>query len=249
MFTNENEVFLTLMIITGFILVIVGHLLYVIYRQHLHYARLQEGHNRIRLLEIEKERRVIAADLHDDIGPVLSAARYKLDEIEPNSKKHKEMLDDARDYLESIHSRIQQVATLLTPANLENKGPLVALEEFRDIFKKNYPLEIDIIAIECENLSADQGLHLFRMLQEIMNNAIRHSKASKLLISGDLQGNTLVISATDNGIGFDLHEAKKGTGLGLENLELRAEMIGAQLLIDTEPGKGTAYTIKLPLAK
>jgi signal transduction histidine kinase len=249
MFTNENQVFLSLIIISLLLVSLLGFMLFVMMRQYRHYSVTQRLGNRTRLQELERERRLIAADLHDEIGPILSATRYALFEIEPNTTRHQQLLNDARDYLFRIHERVRSMTTQMVPSGIEEMGPLYAIDEFRDYYKASYPLEIDIITVEFRGLTAEQSLHLFRMLQEIMNNAIKHSGAKKLVISGEQQGKRVVIRAADDGKGFDLESAKKTPGVGLENLEIRADIIGAELLIETAPGEGTSYTINVPVSQ
>jgi signal transduction histidine kinase len=83
------------------------------------------------------------------------------------------------------------------------------------------------------------------MLQEIMHNAMRHAKANNLSIAGRIEGPKLTIHTSDDGTGFDPYGIREPRGLGLQNLSLRAGMIGAKLWINSSVGAGTQHTIEL----
>ena len=114
-------------------------------------------------------------------------------------------------------------------------------------------LEIDFQTEGEEFHFPDQkSIFIFRMYQEMMNNIIKHSQAIHVKVSIVYTGNdTFVLTIADDGVGFDLQKknpSRSGSGgLGLKNMENRAKMIGADLSIQTEPGKGTAITVTVPL--
>lgn len=97
-----------------------------------------------------------------------------------------------------------------------------------------------------------QSIFIFRMYQEMMNNIIKHSKATHVIVSLFYQGNdTFVMKIRDDGVGFDVQQKKDSgsgsSGLGLKSMRNRAKMIGADLAIESEPGKGTTIAVKVPL--
>jgi two-component system, NarL family, sensor kinase len=245
MYSTEDNLFIQLIVATLVVGGIIAFFIYSMVRQFRHYRQLQDRSNSEKIETLEQERKVIAADLHDDIGPLLSATLFKLGEIEPHKETEKTLLDESKRHIDSIFSRIRDLSSMLVPRSIQRKGPLYALEEFNDLYKGKHSLCIEIIPVTCKGLSAFRSLHLFRMLQEIMHNAIRHSKAERLIVAGEVQDNKLVIQTSDNGIGFEHSPHSDHPGLGLENLRLRAKMIGATLLTETGKGKGTQYKIEL----
>jgi signal transduction histidine kinase len=98
-------------------------------------------------------------------------------------------------------------------------------------------------------LSGEKALHVFRMLQEIIHNSAKHGKAKRLRVSAEIREKKLLIRTSEDGIGFKLDPKAKTLGLGLQNLEMRARIVGGKLVTDTGIGRGTRYTIEIPLEK
>lgn len=90
----------------------------------------------------------------------------------------------------------------------------------------------------------EKDLIIFRVLQEVLNNVVRHAKASEIEITLRGQNGTLFLSVRDNGIGFD--PAAGGEGMGIQNMRKRAGVIGGELLVSAEPGRGTEVMITIP---
>jgi two-component system NarL family sensor kinase len=247
MYSTEDKLFIQLIVASLVVGGIIAFFIYSMVRQFRHYRQLQDTSNGEKIEALEQERKVIAADLHDDIGPLLSATLFKLGELEPQREIEKKLLDESKQHIDSIFSRIRDLSSMLVPRSIQRKGPLYALEEFNELYEGKHSLRIEIIPVACKGLSAFRSLHLFRMLQEIMHNAIKHSRAERLVVAGEVQKNKLVIQTSDNGVGFDLSPLAEHPGLGLQNLRLRAKMIGATLTTETGKGKGTHYKIELSL--
>ena len=245
MHTTEDKLFAILIAATVIVGGVISYFLFSMVRQFRHYRRLQDNSNQAKVEALEEERQLISADLHDDIGPLLSATLFKLAEIKPVSPIEQELLQESREHIDSIYARVRDLSAMLVPRSIERKGPLFALEEFIEMYRRTNTLEVQIEPVSCKGLSASRSLHLFRMLQEILHNAIRHSKAKRLIISGEMEKDRLVIRTADDGVGFDIHGASAGPGLGLQNLAIRAKMIGAMLRTDSFPGSGTKHRIEL----
>jgi two-component system, NarL family, sensor kinase len=247
MHTPEDKLFYILIAATVIVGGVIGYFLFSMVRQFRHYRKLQDNSNQAKIEALDTERQTIAADLHDDIGPLLSATLFKLGEIEPVGEREKALLQESRQHIDSIYSRIRDLSSMLAPHSIERKGPLFALEEFKELYGDTHSLDVEVFAVSCKGLSPSHSLHLFRMLQEIFHNAVRHSKADHLVITSEVNNGKLVIYASDDGIGYDLHAIKERRGLGLQNLEIRARMIGASLRTESFPGKGTKHRIEIEL--
>jgi two-component system, NarL family, sensor kinase len=247
MYSIEDKFFYTLLIAMIAVMLVIIFFIVSMIQQFRHYRQVQDGYDQARIEALERERQVIAADLHDDIGPLLSATLFKLGEIDPVTAKEKDLLTEGRNHIDSIFSRIRDLSSMLVPHSIERKGPLFAIEEFAELYMRNQSPKVEVSPVNCPGLSAYRSLHLFRMLQEILHNAIRHSKATCLVISGEVQQDRLYIHTADNGIGFNTTAKEQYPGLGLQNLVTRARMIGAEMKTDSSPGAGTKYTIQLSL--
>lgn len=247
MHTSQGQL---LFILTGATLIVgglIGYFLVSLVRHFARYRRMQDGYSQAKLEALEQERQVIAADLHDDIGPLLSATLYKLGEVSPPVAKEQQLLQEARSHIEGIFSRLRELSAMLVPRAIEKKGPLYALDEFTETYLVGQPLQVEINPLRCPGLGAYRSLHLFRMLQEILHNTIKHAGASRLTVDARIENEVLYIETKDDGKGFNPSAVQEHPGLGLQNLAIRAQMIGARIRTSSWPGAGTRYTIELPL--
>lgn len=196
----------------------------------------------------EKERKRIAQDLHDEVGAMLSVVKLNVGRIEKKSEESvaKELAAETKTYLDEVILQVRRISRALLPPSLDKLGLYFALEELA-----NWVNKADQLKIVCWK-SGDQfrfdnkkELAVFRIVQELLNNAIKHSSATIIYINARFSlNNTLMISITDNGKGFNLEE-KKNTGLGLKNLDSRTQIIGARFKMKSTPGKGTTAIIYL----
>lgn len=226
---------------------LIGYFIYTMVRQVAEYHRLQDGYNKIKLEALEHERQMIAADLHDDIGPILSSTLFRLGEIEPVTEREKEQLRQSYKQIDGLFVRIRRLSSMMVPQDIERRGPLYALREFADKYLAGQQLKLEFTPHICPGLNAYGSLHLFRMLQEILHNTLKHAKASELSVHSSISNNELFIETSDNGIGFDPATVQQGQGLGLQNLAIRARMIGASIETRSWPGRGTRYNIRVGL--
>jgi len=247
MHTREGQLLFLLIGATLIVGGLIGYFLLSMLRHFGRYRRLQDGYDQAKLEALEQERQVIAADLHDDIGPLLSASLYKLGEVSAPVAREQQLLQEARSHIEGIFSRLRELSTMLVPRAIEKKGPLYALDEFTETYLAGQPLKVEITPLRCPGLGAYRSLHLFRMLQEILHNTIKHAGARRLTVEARISNDILHIETRDDGRGFDPAAVMEHPGLGLQNLAVRAQMIGARIRTISWPGEGTRYTIDLSL--
>lgn len=196
----------------------------------------------------EKERKRIARDLHDEVGAMLSVVKLNVGRIEKKSEESiaKELAAETKTYIDEVITQVRRISRALLPPSLDKLGLFFALEEL-----SNWVNKADQLKIVCwksgEQFRFDnkKELAVFRIVQELLNNAIKHSEATNIYINTRFSpNNNLMISITDNGKGFNLEE-KLNTGLGLKNLESRTQIIGARFKMKSKPGKGTTAIICL----
>lgn len=247
--TSQEHLLFTLIVAVLLVGALIGYFLFSMMRQFDNYLRLQDGYNQAKLEALEQERQIIAADLHDDIGPILSATLYKLGDIKPGTEREKELHQQAYDHIDGIFTRIRILSTKLVPQAIERKGPFYALEEFAETYLATQPLKLEILSMPKPTLDAYRSLHLFRMLQEILHNTLKHARANRLTMNAWINDNILNIETGDDGIGFDPSTVQGKAGLGLQNLAIRARMVGADIQTRSWPGEGTRYSIKVPLTQ
>lgn len=200
----------------------------------------------------EKERQRIAADLHDGIGQLLTAARLNLEglksKISLQTESDKATYQKAFLLVDESCKEVRNVSHNIMPNSLIKFGLGNAVKDFIEkIESKQLSINLNIIGLN-EKLDPNVELIVYRVIQEAINNVIKHSKANQLDLSIQRDSEGLSISIEDNGIGFNKSELqKKEGGIGMKNILARVEFLKGELDIDTKPGKGTLIAIHIPL--
>jgi signal transduction histidine kinase len=197
----------------------------------------------------EKERIRFAKDIHDSIGQQLSAIKFYIgtsaDAVE--DPRQKSILLKANAALVDVQADIRNICFNLMPQSLEFFGLIRAVEE---LCSKNELLKHMKITIKesrhFPGLPVQQGFALFRIIQEFINNALKHSRADTLRIEFAYRKKTALITLLDNGIGFDIKKLRNH-GMGLSNVSSRIRPYNGEVDIISQPGKGTRYEISIPI--
>ena len=197
---------------------------------------------------LENERKRIVSDLHDELGPLLSAVKLRINQLDIDNNDDKEVVEFANKHLSDIIIKIKEISYNLLPNTLARNGLLHAVEEFIDKINTAHHLKIRFVYENNFQLTKEKEINLYRIFQEIIHNTIKHANAKTLSMELRKQDNLLLLTIIDDGIGFDYEErSKNGTGLGLLNLQSRAEVLNAHFLIESEKDKGTSYFFEIPL--
>lgn len=202
-------------------------------------------------LEVQEQTmQTIGADLHDNIGQLLSLTSLTLNSIElDNEIKAMQKIDAAIDLTIRSIKEMRQLGKLLQGDQLIVLGLSEAIQHQIAWMEKSGKYEISYL--EDGELPAannpDKDLILFRILQEILNNIIKHAGASVINIKLAFNGEQLKLEIVDNGKGFDaINLPAAQRGMGLQNIQKRAAIIGGEAQIVSDPGKGTGITIFIP---
>ncbi|HLE59368.1 MAG TPA: sensor histidine kinase [Candidatus Limnocylindria bacterium] len=199
-----------------------------------------------RLLTVqEDERRRIARELHDGVGQVLTALTLTLDARPPESRDQAALA--ARALADTALAETRDLADRLRPARLDEIGLVPAL---RDLAKRaGFPVEIEASAAAAERdlLAPGVRVEVYRIVQEALANAARHSGASGARVAIDRGPRRFTVEVSDEGRGFDLL-AISHVGIGLAGMQERTTLIGAALRIDSGPTTGTRLRLEVPLA-
>lgn len=197
----------------------------------------------------EEERKRIAQDLHDAISSklnVISLTAHMLLESEDLSKEQKSSINHILGVTTNTIESSRKIAHDLLPPILDKFGLKVALEELFDDFMKGSHLQILYEIETIQGLSQTKELHIFRIIQELINNAVRHGQATQMTI--DLLNKPLgfELNCKDNGSGFIIDKLHKKSGIGLQNIKSRTVILESSLHIDSQPDKGSTFTITSP---
>jgi PAS domain S-box-containing protein len=202
----------------------------------------------------ENERIRVARDLHDSLGQRLSAVTFYMETlININSnKKIGSILQKSGDALKIMQNELRDVCFNLMPKTLEMYGLIESVNELcRKIGHKN------LLEFECKSfnqfplLNKSLEIAIFRIVQEFINNSIKHGQATKIMMAFDFnrKENKIRIELRDNGKGFDKKKAFPGPGIGLKNVRSRIQSYNGNVKISSAPGRGTKYIILIPLNK
>ena len=198
----------------------------------------------------ENERRKLAADLHDSIGGMLSTIRVGLITI-GRSLPDPKGIDESKHMLDDTISSVRRISRDLLPSTLEKFGFIHAIRELCERFQAASKIAIHLNEHgEAPALDAQRELMIFRIVQELLNNAVKHSLATNIVVTLS-RNEHFQLSVEDDGIGFDAEAQKNdkqnGKGLGLFNIENRARLLGGNLHFENGRAKGSKTILTLPL--
>ncbi|RYE20847.1 MAG: tetratricopeptide repeat protein [Sphingobacteriales bacterium] len=203
----------------------------------------------------DQERRRIAAELHDGVGQVMLAAWMNLQAIEPQMNSldpsQQQALSKAIDMVGEGCKEVREVSHSMMPNALLNKGLVGAVRDFtQQIDSKVLSISLHTEGMN-ENMDDMVESILYRVIQESVNNAIKHAGANELDISLHNNAEGISLLVEDNGKGFDAATALagQGKGLGLQNIKSRIAFLQGTVEWDSSPGNGTVVTIFIPAKK
>lgn len=194
----------------------------------------------------EKERNRIAQDLHDAISSklnVVSLTTHVLLDDESITTEHKDALHHILDITTRTLESSRKLAHELMPPILDKFGLKIALEELFDEFTSNTSIKINHNIESLDRLDKNNELHVFRIAQELINNALVHGKADQLQMELKKSTEGFVLVFKDNGVGFDVEEHKKKSGIGLQNIKSRVAILNGQLFVESSKKSGSTFTI------
>ena len=194
----------------------------------------------------EEERKRIAKDLHDGLGSLLLSAKMQLSNIHQGIKalENLELFTKAEGLISNAHEEVRRIAHNMMPEALMNFGLKEAVQDFGH--QINTSSEVQVVTnfyCETAELSEEVEIHLFRIIQEGINNALKHADADLITIQFSQDEEYYLLEISDDGKGFDLEEGKGKEGIGLRNLESRVKYLNGELTIASEIGKGTSLEI------
>jgi len=219
-----------------------------IIRYHRRYMKLQREKIFAEITIRENERKRIAADLHDSLGPLLSAVKLNISNVDIEHPGDKALLEKTAGHLDEIIGSMRRISHDLLPNTLERNGLLEAIREFIGQVNVKQGLNIQLYIVKEIQVPKEKEIHIFRMIQEIVHNTLKHAQAGNLQIGFSEEGGHLLCLTKDDGKGFDKEKVLAASqGLGLRSLESRCEILNGILSLDSMPGGGTNYFIKIPV--
>ena len=197
----------------------------------------------------ENERRALARELHDEIGQSLSAILMETESAECADRRAdlSSHLDSIKGLAEKTVNQVRDLALLLRPSMLDDLGLAPALNWHARETSKRTGLNVVVSADDTiDDLPDEHRTCIYRLVQEAVNNAIRHANARTVDVSVHKEGPKVNVTVRDDGAGFDTRFLR---GLGLLGMEERVRRLGGRLKITSEPGRGTLVHAALPLSE
>jgi two-component system NarL family sensor kinase len=192
----------------------------------------------------EIERKRIARDLHDGLGSMLSGLKIHLNLAD---RENKEISPNINAMLNDSIKELRNISQNLMPETLQKLGLEHALRDLC-VSHSNSQTSVEFqYLIKKPNLPQHLEIMIYRIIQELLNNALKYAKASQILVSCSQNKDVFFITVEDNGIGFNVAYAEKREGMGLKNIKNRVAFLNGKLEIDSVPEKGTSTYIELKI--
>ena len=217
-------------------------------------SRLQKIRSDAILTGETRERKRISSEIHDGIGQMLTALKMRIEMLEDKDEIKGNMLNEIHEMTVTIVKETRRVCAELLPNILDDFGLKSAIKELSKTVRENTKIEV-VLHDEIEEgvMTKQQEVIIYRVLQEAINNVMKHAQASRMEISTETDAENIYIEVKDNGKGFrvKIDEVYNGQGsgihgLGLLNMKERTEMLGGKFHVASIPGKGSTISFIIP---
>ena len=200
----------------------------------------------------EKERERVGKELHDHVGSLLGAIKHQLGVLEEQvadvKTEQTAQYHKVSGLLDNAAGELRRISHDMAAATLNRFGLEKALQDLRDTLHINGRLQVELNTFGMEQpLQRGVEIAVYRIIQEAVSNVLKHAKATELSIGVTHAPGRLSVLVSDNGSGFDT--AVTSGGMGLANIRTRAAALGAQVQIDSTPGKGTTVSVECPVVE
>lgn len=199
----------------------------------------------------EAERQRLSRQMHD--GPAQALSNFILQTeiamrlLEMDPAQAKAELSNLKTAAMGTFQKVRNFIFELRPMMLDDLGLIPTIRRYADTFKEQSGIDVNVVVSGNERrLEPYLEVMIFRAMQELMGNAVRHSQATQIKVQVDIGENMLRMSVEDNGKGFDADLVGKEGGLGLKIIRERVEMLGGSFEIDSAPGKGARVAVAVP---
>lgn len=202
----------------------------------------------LRLLSIQEQERVrIAREVHDELGQALTAMKIDLQQLGRSHPGYEQLLIPIARTIDETVELVRRIATDLRPSVLDDLGVTAALELQLRRVRETTGIQTALVVSEEPELDMLTGVTLYRIAQEALANVVRHAGASSIAVTLAARDRTAILEISDNGCGVTPEQVAAPGSLGLLGMRERAELLGGNVTVAGETGKGTRLTVTLPL--
>ena len=242
------NVLISVMIITG--VVLIRELFYSLKRAEIDRTRSERRLLNAVINTEETEKKRFAKDLHDGLGPLLSTVKMSLSALTPRvtDPVGTEILNNTSHVVNEALNTIKEISNNMSPHVLTNLGVASAISTFTAKINSTRSVNIDFRTnMEGERFDADREVVIYRAACELINNAMKHSGASKIEIDLHRHQKIITLQYLDNGRGFDMEKlsSEESVGMGIPNIETRVRSVDGVFVLESAKGKGTSALIRV----
>lgn len=256
----------TLAIILAIALIALGAVLFAGWRLYLNRKKIADQQHKLHQQELkeieqtsqlkvydaliqgqEQERHRIARDLHDGLGGMLAGVKLRLSGLLAKHGQNSEEFRGVVNQLDDSVNELRGIAKNMMPQTLVESGLEAALSGLcQSLSSEKVLVDFEGLGLKASIAQTDQ-ITIYRIVQELLNNAIKHSAAKNILVQCSRNGQQFIITVEDDGLGFDPKALPENKGIGLLNIESRVKYLNGTFEIDSVPGKGTTINIEANL--
>jgi signal transduction histidine kinase/ligand-binding sensor domain-containing protein len=237
----------------GFVILLAIYLMFLLYRYRIGQLKklnaTQESFSRQLIESQESERKRIAQDLHDGLGQNLLIIKNRA-MLGLTVDKKDEQFNEIQDSVTDALSEVRTIAYNLRPLHIERLGLTSTIEEMVEEVELTSGIEINCDIEKINDLfSKDNEIIFYRIIQESLNNIVKHSRATKASVEIFWENANIILNIRDNGLGFELEKISENRGLGLNGIAERAKILRGVYTITSEIGNGTTISLIVPIEK
>jgi len=195
----------------------------------------------------EQERARIGRELHDDINQRLAMLVVEVEQMQRDPSQFQSRAEELRREAAEISNDVQTLSHELHSSKLEYLGIVAGMKSFCKEFGQRQRVQVNFKSDVSTALPLEIGLPLFRVLQECLHNAVKHSGVKTIEVQLSEQSNEIHLVVRDSGKGFDVETALQGEGLGLTSMQERVRLVDGTIKIESKPMRGTSIHVRVPL--
>ncbi|WP_405566504.1 ATP-binding protein [Polaribacter sp. Asnod6-C07] len=201
----------------------------------------------------EKERKRIAEDLHDNLGSVLATLKLHFENLKINREKkkidQKELFNKTENLIDEAYLKVRRIAHAKNAGVIANQGLLLAIQMMAEKISSADKIQIEVIHFGLDKrLENILEITLFRIIQELITNIIKHADAKNATINISLYDKNLNIIIEDDGKGFDIKKVNLNNGMGISSIKTRVEHLNGNFKVDSTLGKGSSIILDIPVS-
>ncbi|MEN8225694.1 MAG: sensor histidine kinase [Bacteroidota bacterium] len=195
----------------------------------------------------EEERKRIAREIHDGLGVLLSTTRMQFSTIAATSPEAKALIEKASKLLEQASNDARKISHNMMPGLLTKLGLYEAVTDLLEKLSETKRLEVYVDIPEAlKRLSENKEIMIYRIIQELVNNTLKHAGAKNIRLQMQMQADQLEIIYSDDGKGFNFEEKLESKSIGLNSVRSRVNFVNGMMEVSSEPGMGASFTFMVP---